>query len=80
MVDGAVASLTQGGWVGMGWSLDVGYIERDFHGSMTAPSDDSYNLVLNGVSGTLLLGSDEKYLSLIGLDFTRDDRPILTRA
>jgi hypothetical protein len=60
MVDGAVASLTQGGWVGMGWSLDVGAIERNMHGT-DSTSDDTYSLVLNGVSSTILLGSDGNY-------------------
>jgi hypothetical protein len=61
VVDGATSSLTQGGYLGLGWSLNTGYIERDMHGSMSDDSDDSYNLVLNGVSGTLLKGSDDKY-------------------
>jgi hypothetical protein len=61
VVDNTILSLTQGGWLGFGWSLDSGYILRDMHGTSSKPGDDTYDLVLNGVSGKLLLGTDGKY-------------------
>ena len=61
VVDGGIGSLSQGGWVGMGWSLDSGYIERDLHGSMDGASDDTFNLVFNGISTKILKDSNNNY-------------------
>src|SRR4029453_6814616 len=51
-VDSA-SKRTQAAWVGMGWSLDTGYIERETRGSKHL-GDDSFLLVLNGASYPLL--------------------------
>lgn len=59
------AALTQASWVGMGWSLDTGYISRDMHGTnehgedpdtneYLAQKDDTFLLELGGMSGRLL--------------------------
>ncbi len=63
VVDGGFAQRTQASWVGMGWSLDTGYIERDMHGTMddTSADDDTFSIVTNGVSDMLLMGSDGYY-------------------
>jgi hypothetical protein len=61
VVDGGIGSLNQGGWIGMGWSLDTGYIERDLHGSMDGASDDTYNLVFNGISTKILKDDDGNF-------------------
>jgi RHS repeat-associated protein len=53
VVDQANA-LTQASWVGMGWSLDTGYIERNMQGTDDYLDDDTFNLVLNGIGGLLL--------------------------
>ncbi|MCP4288839.1 MAG: hypothetical protein GY792_31190, partial [Gammaproteobacteria bacterium] len=53
IVDSATKK-TQANWVGMGWSLDVGYIERNMNGTSEEGRDDTYNLVVNGVSSMLL--------------------------
>ena len=45
---------TQADWVGMGWSIDTGYVERNMYGTDDSLQDDSFNLVLNGVSSMLL--------------------------
>ena len=50
----ASSAFTQASWVGAGWSLDTGYIERNMHGTNTNLSDDTYQLILGGVSNTLL--------------------------
>lgn len=52
-VDSATAR-TQASWVGMGWSLDVGAIERNMNGTNDDLRDDTFNLVVNGVSSMLL--------------------------
>jgi hypothetical protein len=52
-VDGG-SSMTQASWVGMGWSLDTGHIERDTNGTPTNPDDDTYTVVYGGVSSLLL--------------------------
>ncbi|MBI3175222.1 MAG: hypothetical protein HYZ25_15965 [Chloroflexi bacterium] len=46
--------LTQSGWLGMGWSMDSGYIERDTHGTTSELSDDTFLLNVNGISTRLL--------------------------
>ena len=60
VVDSANGS-TQASWVGMGWSLDTGYIQRNMHGSMTWLDDDTFSLSANGVGGMLLKGMDGYY-------------------
>jgi RHS repeat-associated protein len=52
---------TQASWVGMGWSLDTGRITRDFHGTPDNLDDDTYNISLNGLNGTIVLDTDGKY-------------------
>ena len=52
-VDSA-SSRTQASWVGMGWSLDTGYIQRNMNGTPNYFDDDTFTLVLNGVGGILL--------------------------
>jgi RHS repeat-associated protein len=44
---------SQASWVGMGWSLDVPYIQREFGGTNSV-GDDLFSIHLNGVSGILL--------------------------
>jgi RHS repeat-associated protein len=63
VVDSAFAQRTQASWVGMGWSLDTGYIERDMHSTMddTSANDDTYSINTNGISDLLLKGSDGYY-------------------
>ncbi len=53
IIDSSTA-FTEASWVGAGWSLDTGYIERNMHGTNTDLSDDTYQLILGGVSNTLL--------------------------
>ena len=50
----AASSRTQASWVGMGWSLDTGYIQRNMNGTMGYLEDDTFSLVVNGVGGLLL--------------------------
>jgi RHS repeat-associated protein len=61
IVDSAIAPVTQGSWVGMGWSLDTGAITRNMNGTTHDLSDDTYSLVINGVSGMLLRDSNGVY-------------------
>lgn len=49
---------TQASWVGMGWSLDTGYIQRNMHDTADDTSDDTYSVVVNGVSGMLIRITD----------------------
>jgi YD repeat-containing protein len=49
----AANNRTQADWVGMGWSLETGYIERSMRGSDTL-SDDVFVLMLNGATYRLL--------------------------
>jgi len=53
IIDGSTA-FTQAGWVGMGWSLDTGYIELNMHGNNDQSGDDTFQLTLNGISTQLL--------------------------
>ena len=46
--------FTQASWVGMGWSLDVGYIERNMHGTNDDTDDDTFMLNVAGVGSQLL--------------------------
>ena len=52
---------SQASWVGMGWSLDTPAITVDYHETESKPSDDTYNLSLNGVGGRLLPISSVAY-------------------
>ena len=66
VIDDSTA-FNQAAWVGMGWSLDTGYIERNMHGSNSDTDDDTFNLVLNGISNQLLpvstIGNITTYLT-----------------
>jgi YD repeat-containing protein len=53
IADSATAN-TQASWVGMGWSLDTGYIERDMNGTNDFQDDDVFYLVVGGVSSLLI--------------------------
>jgi hypothetical protein len=57
-VDGS-ASRGQASWVGMGWSLDTGYIQRSMNGTPNYFEDDTFSLQVNGVGGMLLPISDQ---------------------
>ena len=58
-IDNATATQTQASWVGMGWSLDTGYIERNMHWS--GDHNDLYSLVVNGVSSRILKDENGVY-------------------
>lgn len=68
-VDGMTTNKNnQPGWVGIGWSLESGYIERHLKpcNLSQAPGDfcltgDNYSIVLNGVSSRLVLVSGSLY-------------------
>ena len=53
IIDDATA-FVQASWVGMGWSLDTGYIQRDMHGTNEDLTDDTFLLNVGGVSSRLL--------------------------
>ncbi|OGO16652.1 MAG: hypothetical protein A2Z14_09880 [Chloroflexi bacterium RBG_16_48_8] len=53
MVDSA-NSKTQASWVGMGWSLETGYIQRNMNGTADFEGDDTFTLHVNGSSSLLL--------------------------
>ncbi|MEJ5202297.1 MAG: SpvB/TcaC N-terminal domain-containing protein, partial [Anaerolineales bacterium] len=52
---------TPASWVGMGWSLDVGSIELDLHGTPDYWYDDTYLLNLNGVSTRIVQDANGVY-------------------
>jgi RHS repeat-associated protein len=52
---------TQAGWVGMGWSLDTGYIRRNMNSTPDDVNDDTFNLVIGGMEHVLLPGNDGFY-------------------
>ena len=56
-VDGS-DSRTQASWVGMGWNLDTGFIQRDTHGTIDYSGDDTFSMSTSGVSDLLLPGAD----------------------
>jgi RHS repeat-associated protein len=60
VVDAATTN-NQASWVGMGWSLDTGYIQRNMHGTNDDLDDDTFSLVVGGVSSLLLQFSGGKY-------------------
>jgi len=51
-VDGA-NFFTQAPWVGMGWSLDTGAIQRNMNGTLDTEQDDTFSIILTGVSSDL---------------------------
>ncbi|MEW5871106.1 MAG: hypothetical protein AB1894_17660 [Chloroflexota bacterium] len=51
VVESSPPVKAQASWVGMGWSLDTGYIERTDLGA--ANPSDSFSIVYNGVSGVM---------------------------
>ena len=61
-VDGATAAQTQASWVGMGWSLDTGFIERNMR-SLSSPytDKDTFSLFVNGVSSTIIKDTSGVY-------------------
>ncbi len=52
-VDGANL-MTQAGWAGMGWSMDVGAILRDQHGTSDSLIDDTFSLMVNSAGGLMV--------------------------
>ena len=60
VIDGS-SLKTQADWVGMGWSLDTGYIVRNTNGTLDGEGDDTFSIVSNGISGRLLKGTDGYY-------------------
>ncbi|HKZ55072.1 MAG TPA: SpvB/TcaC N-terminal domain-containing protein, partial [Anaerolineales bacterium] len=54
----AAGSRTQASWVGMGWSLETGSIQRDMHGTLDYEGDDTFTLNAGGVSSLLLHAAD----------------------
>jgi YD repeat-containing protein len=59
-VDNAVALQTQASWVGMGWSLETGFIERNQNGTSNT-GDDTFSISAGGVDSMILPGSDGNY-------------------
>ena len=57
----AATLQTQAGWVGMGWSLETGFIERNQHGTPDYREDDTFSLNAGGISSPLLPGADGYY-------------------
>lgn len=48
------SAFSQPSWIGMGWDLDTGAINRNMHGTDTDTSDDTFSISAGGVSGLLL--------------------------
>jgi hypothetical protein len=61
VVNSAIPEKTQASWVGMGWSLDTGYIERNMNGTTTNDDDDTFSISAGGVDSMLLQGEDGYY-------------------
>ncbi len=57
----AIAGYTQGAWVGFGWELTTGSIERNMQGTLSNLSDDTFSINTGGISSRLLLGADGYY-------------------
>lgn len=47
-------SRTQADWVGLGWSLDVGTIQRNQNGTPNYYGDDTFSLHVDGAGGMLI--------------------------
>jgi len=60
VVDSATLE-TQAGWVGMGWSLETGYIQRNMNGTPDDVNDDTFSLVIGGMEHMLLPDSSGYY-------------------
>jgi len=60
-VESAIAGRTQASWVGMGWSLSTGSIERDMRGTPNNLDDDTFAISAAGVDSRLLKGADGNY-------------------
>ncbi len=61
VVDQSIAK-TQASWVGMGWSLDAGSIERNNNGTSHFTGDDTFMLNVSGVSSTIVWSNaDSRY-------------------
>jgi RHS repeat-associated protein len=56
-------STSQASWVGMGWSLDTGMIERNTRGTTSDKRDDTFSLTLNGVSSMIVKDSNGYHLA-----------------
>ncbi len=54
-------TYTQAAWVGMGWSLETGSIERDAHGTTAWTGDDTFLLNVGGVSTLIVKDSSGAY-------------------
>ena len=52
----AAGLFTQASWVGMGWDLNVGTIDRNTRGTATT-TDDYFSISLNGISDELIPAS-----------------------
>jgi|GEM_PF-1068994 len=65
-------STNQASWVGMGWSLDTGMIERNTKGTTGNSVDDTFFLTLNGVSSMLI--RDETGYHLADENFWKIER------
>jgi len=52
---------TQASWVGMGWSLGTGSMERNDNGTPAVLSDDTFNLNVNGISSMVVRIPDGSY-------------------
>ncbi len=73
-------SQTQASWVGMGWSLDTGYIERNQNGTKGYQADDTFLLTLNGASYMLIERADDPDNNPSTVDYrTRDESFMLIR-
>ncbi len=55
------SSLTQASWVGMGWSLDVGSIERNTNSTSWYTGDDSFFITMNGISSRIVRDTSGVY-------------------
>ncbi|MCR4408546.1 MAG: PKD domain-containing protein [Anaerolineae bacterium] len=53
----------QAGWVGFGFNLDASYIARDANGIPDDLDDDTFHLVLNGVSSALVQDGPDSFLT-----------------
>jgi RHS repeat-associated protein len=68
----AATSRTQASWVGMGWSLDTGYIQRNMNKTMDYLGDDTFSLSINGIGGTILPIADQDGDGDTGTEYTVD--------